>query len=251
MATLSGKIALVTGGARDIGRAIVLNLVSEGASVAFTYLNSPQEADETLALVQQAGGRAIAVQADVTKQADIDALVKRTLDELGSPISILVNNAGGLVARKTMSDMDETFWNTVITLNLTSVFLVTKAVLPFMSDNGSIVNLSTQAARDGGGMGAIAYASAKAGVMTFTRGLAKELGARRIRVNAIAPGMINTAFHSTFTKPEVRERVAGATPLGREGEAQEVASLAVFLASGAASFINGATVDINGGTYFS
>jgi 3-oxoacyl-[acyl-carrier protein] reductase len=243
--------ALVTGGARDIGRAIVLALAQRGVSVVFSYLNSEHEANETLALVRQEGGTATAVRADVTKQTDVDALIAASQQAFGGTIQMLINNAGGLVARKKIDEMDETFWNSVLALNLTSVFLVTKAALPLMPNGSAIVNLCTQAARDGGGAGAIAYASAKAGVMTFTRGLAKELGGRRIRVNAVAPGMINTGFHDTFTKPEVRERVAAATPLGREGEAQEVAALVAFLASEAAAFINGATVDINGGTYFS
>lgn len=251
MALLSGKIALVTGGARDIGRATVLKLSQNGASVVFTYLSSSEEAQETAALAEQAGAKVLAVKADVTKSGDVDAVIKASTEAFGKHIHILVNNAGGLVARKKIDEMDEAFWNDVISLNLTSVFLVTKAVLPFMPDGSAIVNLSTQAARDGGGAGAIAYASAKAGVMTFTRGLAKELGAQRIRCNALAPGMINTGFHNTFTKPEVRERVAAATPLGREGEAQEIAELVFFLASDASSFMNGATVDINGGTYFS
>jgi 3-oxoacyl-[acyl-carrier protein] reductase len=120
-----------------------------------------------------------------------------------------------------------------------------------MAEGGAIVNFASQAARDGGGPGAIAYSSAKGGVMTFTRGLAKELGPRKIRVNSISPGMINTTFHNTFTKPEVRQRVAAATPLGREGEAPEVAALVAFLVSDSSSFINGDSIDINGGTYFS
>ena len=119
-----------------------------------------------------------------------------------------------------------------------------------MADGGAIVNFSSQAGRDGGGPGAIAYATAKGGVLTFTRGLAKELGPRKIRVNCVSPGMINTTFHNTFTKPEVRQRVAASTPLGREGDANEVADLVAYLASENASFINGASVDINGGIYF-
>jgi 3-oxoacyl-[acyl-carrier protein] reductase len=149
-----------------------------------------------------------------------------------------------------MEDMDEAFWNAVLAVNLTSAFLVTKEVLPHMPEGGTIVNFASQAARDGGGMGAIAYSSAKGGVLTFTRGLAKELGPRKIRVNCVSPGMINTTFHNTFTKPEVRQKVAAATPLNREGEAVEVAELVAYLASARSSFVNGAAVDVNGGTYF-
>jgi 3-oxoacyl-[acyl-carrier protein] reductase len=178
-------------------------------------------------------------------------LVNAAIASFGAPIHVLVNNAGGLIARKKMEEMDAAFWDEVMAVNLRSTFLVTKAVLPHMVEGSAIVNFSSQAGRDGGGMGAIAYSTAKGGILTFTRGLAKELGPRRIRVNAVAPGMINTTFHNTFTKPEVRQRVASMTPLGREGEAAEIAALVLFLASDEASFINGAAIDINGGAWFS
>jgi 3-oxoacyl-[acyl-carrier protein] reductase len=248
---LKNKVAIVTGGARDIGRAVSIKLASFGASVALNYYDNPDDAKETVQTIQSTGGKAIAIQGDMTKPSDIQKLVDQTQKEFGKTIHILVNIAGGLVGRKKIDEMDEAFWDFVITLNLKSVFLVTKAVLPHMADGGAIVNFASQAARDGGGPGAIAYSSAKGGVMTFTRGLAKELGPRKIRVNSISPGMINTTFHNTFTKPEVRQRVAASTPLGREGEAHEVAELAAYLVSDDSSFINGASIDINGGTYFS
>ena len=119
-----------------------------------------------------------------------------------------------------------------------------------MTEGGAIVNFSSQAARDGGGFGAIAYATAKGGILTMTRGLAKELGPKGIRVNCVSPGMINTTFHNTFTKPEVRTNVAAATPLRREGNASEVADLVLYLVSDRSTFINGESVEINGGTYF-
>ena len=168
----------------------------------------------------------------------------------GDTIHILVNVAGGLMGRKVLADMDEDFWDAVIDVNLKSVYLVTRTVVPFMTSGGAIVNFSSQAARDGGGFGALAYATSKGGVLTMTRGLAKELGPKGIRVNCVSPGMINTTFHNTFTKPEVRTNVAAATPLRREGEAPEVADLVVYLASDCSSFINGESVEINGGTYF-
>jgi len=251
MVDLKGKVALVTGGARDIGRAVSVGLAACGAGVAVNYYDNPGEADETVRTIERAGGRAVAIQADVTKADEVERLVTKMQEAFGPKIDILVNVAGGLVGRKTVVEMDESFWEAVIAVNLTSVFLVTRAAIPHLSDGGAIVNFSSQAARDGGGAGAIAYAAAKAGVMTMTRGLAKELGPRRIRVNCVAPGMINTTFHNAFTKPEVRAKVAAMTPLGREGESREVADLVVYLASDAASFINGATVDINGGTLFS
>jgi len=251
MELLKNKVAIVTGGARDIGRAVSIKLACLGAAVAVNYFDNPEDAEETVKTIDASGGRAVAIQGDVTKPADVQRLVAETQKAFGSAIHILVNVAGGLVGRKKIDDMDESFWDAVITLNLKTVFLVTKAVLPHLTDGGVIVNFSSQAARDGGGFGAIAYSAAKGGVMTFTRGLAKELGARKIRVNAVAPGMINTTFHNTFTKPEVRQKVAASTPLGREGEAPEIAELVAYLVSDASSFVNGAVIDINGGTFFS
>lgn len=251
MSELASKVAIVTGGARDIGRATSIRLAEMGASVVVNYRSNKADAVETMRLIEEAGGKAIVVQADVLVAADVDRLVKETCAAFGGKIDILVNMAGGLVARKTIAEMDEAFWDHVIALNLKTVFLATKAVLPHMPDGGAIVNVSSQAARDGGGPGASAYASSKAAVSNFTRAMAKELGPRRIRVNAAAPGMIATTFHDTFTKTEVRQRVAGMTPLGREGRAEEVANLIGYLASDRASFINGESVEINGGIFFS
>jgi len=250
MNELAQKVAVVTGGGRDIGRAVSLKLAQEGAAVVVNYFDNPADASETARLIMDGGGKALAVQADATKADDVQRLVSTCIDVFGQHIHILVNVAGGLVGRKKMEEMDEKFWDFVLDVNLKSAFLVTKAVLPHMPDGGTIVNFSSQAARDGGGFGAIAYATAKGGVLTFTRGLAKELGPRKIRVNCISPGMINTSFHNTFTKPEVRQKVAAMTPLGREGEAREVADLVFFLASPRSSFINGESIEINGGTYF-
>ena len=250
MSDLTSKVALVTGGARDIGRATSLRLVSMGASVVVNYRSNKSDADETLRLISDAGGKAVAVQGDVVVADQVDRLVAGACAAFGGKIDILANVAGGLVARKTVAEMDEAFWDRVIALNLKSVFLVTKAVLPHMPDGGVIVNVSSQAAPDGGGPGASAYASAKAGVSNFTRSMARELGQRRIRVNAVSPGMIATTFHDTFTKPDVRQRVAGMTPLGREGRAEEVADLIGYLASARSSFINGESVEINGGIFF-
>lgn len=247
---LTGKVALVTGGGRDIGRFVSLKLASAGAAVVVNYLSSAEAAEETVCRIENTGGRAVAVKSDITQWEDVQRLVDETRRAFGDEIHILVNNAGGLVARKKMDEMDPDFWNLVIGLNLTSAFLVTKAVLEYMPEGGAIVNLSSLAARDGGGGGAIAYATAKGGVMTFTRGLAKELGPRRIRVNAISPGLIATTFHDTFTPDEARKRVASACALGREGRADEVADSVAYLASDEASYITGASIEINGGLNF-
>lgn len=168
----------------------------------------------------------------------------------GAELHVLVNITGGLVARRGLAEMDEAFLNEVMRLNLNSTFLATKHVAPHMADGGAIVNCASQAGRDGGGPGAAAYATAKGAVMTFTRAMAKELGARNIRVNAICPGMIDTTFHDTFTADAVRTKVAGGTALGREGEASEVGRLVAWLASADASYVTGANFDVNGGAYF-
>ena len=250
MASLQGKTALVTGGGRDIGQAVSLALAKAGASVCINYFGNKEAADETLRLIEEAGGKAMVVKGDMSVAADVTAVVNACVDAFGDTIDILVNVAGGLMGRKTLEDLDEEFWDRVMDVNLKSVYLVSRQALPYLPEGGSIVNFTSQAARDGGGFGAMAYATAKGGVLTLTRGLAKELGPKGIRVNAVSPGMINTTFHNTFTKPEVRVNVAAATPLRREGEAREVAELVLYLVSDAASFITGAAVEINGGTYF-
>ncbi len=247
---MKGKIAIVTGASRDIGRQVAIKLAGQGASVCVNYLDNKALADETVKMITDAGGTAFACYADVTKQADVQNMVEACTKEYGAVIHVLVNVVGGLMGRKLLEDIDEAFWNKVIEVNLSSVFLVTKAVVPFMKAGGAIVNFSSQAARDGGGFGAMAYSTAKGAVLTFTRGLAKELGPKGIRVNCVSPGMINTTFHDTFTKPEVRANVAAATPLRREGKAAEVADLVLYLASDDSSFITGASMEINGGTYF-
>ena len=245
---LKGKVAIVTGGGRDIGRATVMRLAEEGASVAINYHASSAGADSAVAEIEAAGGKAIAVQGDLTDPAACEALVAATVDAFGK-VDILVNNTGGLVTRKTMAEMTLEHWTRVMDLNLTSTFLMIKACLPHMH-KGAIVNLASQAGRDGGGPGALPYATSKGAVMTMTRGLAKELGPD-IRVNALCPGMVDTDFHNVHTKPEVRKNVANAAPVKREGEPVDTANLVVFLASDKSAFITGANVDINGGMLFS
>ncbi len=247
---MTGKVAIVTGGARDIGRQVSLKLAAAGAKVCVNYFGDKSLADETIQLIKEAGGEGIAVYGDMTKAADVKNVVSTCVAAFGNTIHVLVNVAGGLMGRKVLADIDEEFWDAVMNVNLKSVYLVTKEVTPHMTEGGAIVNFASQAARDGGGFGAIAYSTAKGGVLTLTRGLAKELGPKGIRVNCVSPGMINTTFHNTFTKAEVRTNVAAATPLRREGKAEEVGDLVLYLASDASSFINGSSVEINGGTYF-
>ncbi|WEK18031.1 MAG: glucose 1-dehydrogenase [Candidatus Pedobacter colombiensis] len=248
---LKNKVAIVTGGSRDIGRAVSCQLAQEGAKVVINYHSNVANAEETLKLITANGGEAIIVKGDVTKSAEVAELVDQTRAAFGDEIHILVNVAGGMVARKPTLELDEDFWDAVMDLNLKSVYLMSKATIPYMNSGASIVNLSSLAGRDGGGPGASAYATAKGGIMTYTRALAKELGPKNIRVNAVLPGMIATTFHDTFSKPEVRVNVANATLLKREGQASEVADLIVYLATDQSSYVTGTNIDINGGLNFS
>jgi 3-oxoacyl-[acyl-carrier protein] reductase len=248
---LKNKIAIVSGGARDIGRAVSVKLAAEGAKVAVNYFSSKEHADETLRAIEAVGGEAILVDGDMTKQEDVDRLVAETKAAFGETVDILVNVVGGLVARKSLQEMDAEFFDFLMRLNVTSTFMVTKAVAPLMGEGGSIINFASQAGRDGGGPGASAYATAKGAVMTFTRAMAKELGPSNIRVNSLCPGMISTVFHDTFTKDAVRANVANATALKREGKAEEVADTVAFLASSDSSYMTGVNLDINGGLYYS
>ncbi len=247
--TLEGKVAIVTGGGRDIGRACAERLAADGAAVAINYHASAEGAEAAVAAIESAGGRAFAMQGDMTDPDAVAVLVERTVSEFGG-LDILVNNTGGLVARRAIADMSLDHWRTVMDLNLTSAFLLINASLAHLRPGGAIVNIASQAGRDGGGAGAAAYAAAKGAVMTLTRALAKEVGPG-IRVNGVCPGMIDTDFHNVFTKTEVRRTVAGNTPLKREGQPEDVAALVAYLASGEAAFLTGTNIDINGGTLFS
>lgn len=246
---LAGKTAIVTGGGRDIGRACVMRLAEAGANVVINYHNSSAGADSAVKEIEVAGGKAVALQGDMTNPADVATLVATTVETFGS-IDTLIHVTGGLVARKTTAEMDLDHWNKVMSLNLTSLFMTVQACLPHINEGGSIVTFASQAGRDGGGPGSSVYAASKGAVMTYTRSLAKELGPK-IRVNSLCPGMIDTDFHNTFTKDEVRAHVANITPLKREGTSEDVAQLAVFLASDDAAFMTGNNVDINGGLLFS
>jgi 3-oxoacyl-[acyl-carrier protein] reductase len=245
---LAGKTAIITGGGRDIGRACAVKLASEGANVVINYFASSAGADSTVAEITASGGKALALKGDLTSQADVDALISKTVETFGG-INVLVNNAGGLIARKTISDMSLEHWHAVMDLNLTSTFMMVKACLPHLK-SGAIVNLASQAARDGGGPGSVAYATSKGAVMTMTRGLAKELGPN-VRVNGLCPGMIDTDFHNIHTPDAARKGFEAAAPVKRQGVPEDVANLVLFLACDDSAFITGANVDINGGMLFS
>ena len=249
MSLFNNQLVLVFGGARDIGRACSVELARQGALVCFSYNSGGSE--ETLEAIHNVGGTGIAFRVNALDTAAVRNFATEASKRTGKKISALVNVVGGLIARKRMEEMDDSFWEHVFNVNVRSTFAMTQAALPLMLDGSSIVNFSSQAGRDGGGAGAVAYASTKGAIMTFTRALVKELAPRRIRVNCVCPGMIATKFHDDFTKPEIRAKVAASTPLGREGQAEEVANLVTFLASSQSPFVNGTCIDINGGTLFS
>lgn len=248
---LKNKVAIVTGGARDIGRSTSIKLAREGAKVAINYFGSEKGAQETLSTIQAEGGEGIIVQGDMTKPEEVSKLVSATQAAFGQDIHILANIVGGLVERRTLDRLDSEFINRVVQLNLNSIVLAMQAVAPCMSAGASIINMSSQAARDGGGGGSSIYAASKGAVTTFSRAMAKELGPKGIRVNAVCAGMISTSFHDTFTTDEIRKKVAGMTPLQREGHPDEIADLIAYLASDEASFLTGMNVDANGGLVFS
>lgn len=247
MKNLVGKVALVTGASRDIGRAISISLAKAGVKVLVNYYRDKSMGEETVSIIKNNGGDAKAVFADVTNSVDVSKMIKKSQEVFGNEVHILVNNVGGLFARKKISEIDENFYNLLMDVNFKSVFLVTKAIKPLMPEGGSIVNISSQAARDGGGSGSSLYSASKGAVTSYTRALAKEFGPDGIRVNAITAGMTSTRFHDDFTSDEIRKKVAGATPLGREGRPEEIADLAIYLASDSSSYITGANIDINGG----
>lgn len=248
---LKGKVAIVTGGARDLGRAISVRFAQEGAKVVVNYFDNPDDAKETLRMIEEAGSEGIIVQGDMTKAADVKRLFDTTVEKYGNQIHALVNVVGGIVGRKTITEQDEAWYDFLMDVNMRSVFLCTREAVPYMSAGATIVNFSSLAARDGGGPGASMYATAKGAVMTFTRSMAKELGPKGIRVNSLAPGTIATSFHDRFNTPENRERLKATYALRREGEAKEVADLVIYLSSDESSYITGTNIDINGGSFFS
>ncbi len=251
MKKLENKVAIVTGGARDIGRAVSLKLASEGAKVVVNYFDNKDDAETTQKMIADLGAESIIVQGDMTKAEDVKRLVEEAIKAYGQDIHVLVNVVGGIVGRKKITEQDEAWYNFLMDVNMKSCWLCTREVVPHMPRGGSIVNLSSLAAKDGGGPGASMYATAKGAVAVFTRSMAKELGPDGIRVNAIAPGTIATSFHDRFNTPENRERMKGIYPLRREGDAGDVADLICFLACDDSDYITGTNIDINGGIFFS
>jgi 3-oxoacyl-[acyl-carrier protein] reductase len=255
MKKLHGKRALVTAGAQGIGLAISRQLLAAGCDVFVHYRTSAEPAQQLAAEAAKLGRRCGSLGADLTETEGCDELVAAAVGYLGG-LDILINNAGSLVARKSLAEGDDGFWAEVMSLNMGSVRKVSRAALPHLTaaaaagGGASIVNLSSLAGRKGGHGGSLAYSTAKGAVLTFTRALANELGPVGIRVNALAPGLIlGSSFHSTHTTAESAQATIAGVPLGRAGTVEDIARAAVFFASEFDGFITGATLDINGGVY--
>ncbi|MGB7394463.1 MAG: 3-oxoacyl-ACP reductase FabG [Pricia sp.] len=248
---LAGKNVLITAGAQGIGEAITRQFIDNGAHVAIHYFSSSDTADQLTEYAKSKGQRAVAINGDLTKEADANNLVEKTVKALGG-LDILINNAGSLVDRRMLSEMELEFWQKVMDINLTSMMFVTKAAVSHLAKNknSSIVNLASLAGRKGGHNGSLAYSTSKGAILTFTRALSSELGPKGIRVNAVAPGLIlGTSFHDTHTTKESAAETTAGIPIQRAGNADDVARAVVYLGSEYDGFITGATLDINGGVY--
>ena len=248
---ISGKNVLITAGAQGIGESITKHFIDSGANVAIHYFSSSDTADQLVKDAISNGQKAIAIRGDLTKNEDAIGLLEKTITALGG-LDILINNAGSLVARKLLNEIDAEFWQRVMDINMTSMMFVTKAATPYLTKNksSSIVNLASLAGRKGGHPGSLAYATSKGAILTYTRALATELGEKGIRVNAVAPGLIlGTSFHNTHTTKESADATIEGIPIQRAGNANDVARAVLYLASEYDGFITGATLDINGGVY--
>ena len=245
-----GQVALITGASSGIGRATAEAMGRRGARVAVNYCKNRAGAEDAIESIRKQGGDALALGADVTRAADVQAMVGAVLERWGR-VDILVNNAGDLLARHNLGDMTEDYWDRIMALNLKSAFLCVKAVWEEMARrrSGCIVNVTSIAARNGGGPGAAAYAAAKGALLTYTKSLAKELAPYGVRVNGVAPGVIATPYHERHSSPELFQKFVASIPLGRAGTAEEVADVIVFLASPAARYLTGETIEVNGGMW--
>jgi 3-oxoacyl-[acyl-carrier protein] reductase len=240
--------ALVTGASRGIGAETAFELGSRGAFVLIHYKTAQHEAQQLLGKIRAKGGDGELLQADLSCSEGVHHLIDAVWASK-RPIDILVNNAGSLIRRSPFLELTEELWNQVLTLNLTSAFLLTQACLRGMVERrrGFVVSISSVAARFGGGIGSIAYSSAKGAISTMTKGLAREFAPYGIRINAVSPGAVDTHYHRQFSSPKALENFARATPMGRLGTASEIAEVVAFLCSGHARFIQGQVIEVNGG----
>ena len=247
---LTDRTALVTGASSGIGAATAATLAELGAQVALSYHHNQRGAEETRDRILAAGGKAVAIAADVRRPDDIKTLVARTVSDLG-PVDILVNNAGSLVARYGILEITPEALQDVVTLNFNSAVLASQAVTASMIERrrGVIINVVSIAGHTGGGPGASIYASSKAALTAFTKALAKELAQKNVRVNAVSPGVIATPFHEVFSTPDMIAGFVKTIPLGRVGTPEDVAAAVAYLAGPGAAYVTGQVLRVNGGLF--
>jgi len=245
---LAGKAVLITGASTGIGAALVRAFVAQGAKVAIHYNESRAAATELAAEVSSAGGDVVLVQGDVSIEGETERVVNEAAAHFGR-LDGLINNAGGMLGRMTTAEMSDAHYDRVMNLNARSVLAATRAAQPFLARQGGfIINTTSIAARNGGGNGAILYAASKGFVSTITKGHAKEFVPDRIRVNAVAPGVISTPFHDRYTSPEMLDAQRKTVPMGRVGSPEECVGAYLFLASDRLSgYITGQIIEVNGG----
>lgn len=252
MGNLTGKKAFITGAEQGIGRATAEQLIDAGCDVFLHYHTKEEGPKELVELAKSRGVKAAYLNGDLTSEEQASKCVHAAAEFLGG-IDILVNNVGGIIGRKWLGEIDADFWHKVIDVNMTSMLNITQTALPFLKaakDGASVINLASLAGRAGGHSGSLVYSTTKGAILTWTRSLAAELGEHGIRVNAVAPGLIlGTTFHNCHTTKESADATVRQIPLGRGGNADDVARAIRFLASEYDGFISGATLDINGGIY--
>ena len=249
MDDLKGKVILVTGASTGIGAACAKAFGALGCKVAVHYNSSKAAAMAVAEAVEKAGGEALVVQGDLRLTADCERIVTETAKRF-KRIDVLINNAGALVKRVPITDVSDEIFDDIVGLNVRSMLMCTKYAVPHMARGSSIINLTSIAARNGGGPGASLYAGSKGFVSTATKSLAKELAGRQIRVNAVAPGVITTPFHDKFSTPEQLEAMRLTIPMARLGTADECVGAFIYLASEKlSSYVTGQIIEVNGGQY--
>lgn len=246
---LEGKTVLVTGASTGIGRAVALALAEQGATVAGNYCSSQDKAESLLEEIEAKGGDAVIVRADVSCAADVDAMFDYILGRFGGRLDILINNAGQWMAKHPIAECPEELWDQMMAVNLKSVFLCSRAAIPVMKEQrgGVIVNTTSIASYTGGGGGTVPYAAAKAGVNALTRGMARELAPYSIRVNGVAPGLVDTPMQEKFSTPEQLESWARQIPLRRIGQPEDLVGALLYLASPLSDYVTGEIIEVNGG----
>jgi len=245
-----GRVALVTGASSGMGYEMALALGRAGARVGVNYRSNRKSADELCTRIREAGGQAVSLQADVSQPGDVDRIFGELVSSFGGDLEMLVNNAGDWMDKSPIAECPLDKWEYMFNVNVRSVFLCCQHAAKLMMKHqrgGSIINMGSIAGHTGGGGGTVPYASAKAAVHTFTRGLAKELAPYDVRVNAIAPGMVDTPMLKGRVSPEGEKALLAATPLKRMARADEFGATALYLLSPASAFVTGEIIEVNGG----